>query len=76
MITHNSRLEITHIDSVMPHFVFVNTCINLKGRAWKCGCDCFSKYFSCRNASNDVFFKSFLRSAHQNNLKHTKKIKL
>jgi len=53
--THNSRLEITHIDSVMPNFVFVNTCINLKGRAWKCDCDCFSKCFLCRNASNDVF---------------------
>jgi hypothetical protein len=53
--THNSRLEITHIDSVMPNFVFVNTCINLKGRAWKCDCDCFLKCFLCRNASNDVF---------------------
>jgi hypothetical protein len=71
--THNSRLEITHIDSVMPNFVFVNTCINLKGRAWKCDCDCFLKCFLCRNASNDVFFiflKLFLRSAHQNNPKH------
>ena len=44
---------------------------------WECGCGCFSKCFSCWNASKWCFFifkKIFLRSVHQNDPKHTKKL--
>jgi len=44
---------------------------------WKCSYSCFLKCFSCRNASKWFFFifwKLFLRSAHQNDPKIQKKL--
>jgi hypothetical protein len=58
--------------------MFINY-ILLKGilkPVWKCSYGCFSKCFLCWNALKWCFFilkKSFLRLAHQNDSKYTKK---
>jgi hypothetical protein len=43
---------------------------------WKCSCDCFSKYFSCWNASKwfFLFFKNYFLNQHIKIIQNIKKI--